>query len=154
MLPWKTTRAVKPSASRHLRPVRGAGRRNGRHKARVGHEGTAKVLSGLLEDAIEVNRASIALQPHDSLLVAQPIAGRLAPGQELTAPDLAFFKVIVLPRGATAEERRAATIKAEKSQHERWLDELASKLSPAEWVTVARRLGVTPHTYHECHCGE
>lgn len=112
MLPWKTTRAVKPSASRHLRPVRGAGRRNGRHK------------------------------------------GRLAPGQELTAPDLAFFKVIVLPRGATAEERRAATIKAEKSQHERWLDELASKLSPAEWVTVARRLGVTPHTYHECHCGE
>ena len=59
----------------------------------VGHEGTAKALSSLLDRVIEVNRQAIQLQPGDVLYVAQPTGNRIAYGQEIDLPELTFFKV-------------------------------------------------------------
>jgi len=67
-------------------------------EARVGHEGTAKVLSAQLGVKIRVDRRPIKLEVYDQLQVAQPIGERLTPGTELTEPILAYFLVSVKPK--------------------------------------------------------
>ncbi len=83
----------------------------------VGHEGTAKALSTALGVEVPVNRGSLTLQAGDVLYVAQPIGGRLTPGQEIAAPDLAFFLVHV--KISTMEAaRRLARRKAEDREEQ------------------------------------
>jgi hypothetical protein len=59
----------------------------------VGHEGTAKALSLLLDRDILVNRQAISLVPDDILYVAQPTGNRITYGQEIDYPELSFFKI-------------------------------------------------------------
>jgi len=87
---------------------------------RIGHEGTArwletKVNRFLASDThtsyrggeyktvrvkhptvnIQVDRAPVSLEVGDSLLVLQPIGNRLAPGQELSDPEISVFLATV-----------------------------------------------------------
>ena len=59
----------------------------------IGHEGTAKALSTLLECEVPTNRQAIELQPGDELWVAQPTGKRIAYGEEIDFPELSFFIV-------------------------------------------------------------
>ena len=61
----------------------------------IGHTDTAKVLSGILGKNIKPNRVNVALQPGDSIIVAQLMGGRLPEGAT-TLPEgfsFKFFKV-------------------------------------------------------------
>ena len=55
----------------------------------IGHPGTAEALG------VKPRRDNIALEVGDVAYVAQPVGGRLAPGQEIAAPDLGYFLVRV-----------------------------------------------------------
>ena len=66
-------------------------------ESRIGHEGTAKVLSRQLGVKLEVDRRPIILRVGDEVQVAQPISSRLSPGQEISEPELAYFLLQVLP---------------------------------------------------------
>lgn len=63
----------------------------------IGHQDTAAVLSNMLGKDIKPNRVNVALQPGDSLIVAQLMGGRLPEGAT-TLPagfSFKFFKVTV-----------------------------------------------------------
>ena len=62
----------------------------------VGHEGTARTASTLLEVDIPVNRESITLKTGDILWVLQPTGKRLSYGEEVDCPELNLFEVKVL----------------------------------------------------------
>ena len=46
----------------------------------IGHADTANIVSGLVEQEVACNRASVQLSPDDVLLVAQVTGGRLPEG--------------------------------------------------------------------------
>jgi len=63
----------------------------------VGHSGTAAQLGSMLGIELPVNRESVKLQVGDVLYIAQPVGNRLDIGQEVDAPALKWFKVIIKP---------------------------------------------------------
>ena len=73
--------------------------------ARIGHEGTAKVLSARFCRTFAVDRTPVQLGVGDTLLVAQPCGTRFAPGTEIEEPILSFFWVHVLPASQQVERR-------------------------------------------------
>lgn len=91
----------------------------------VGHEGTAHALTKLTGFPVSVNRASIAVKPGDTLLVAMPAGTRLVPVQEIPEPILSYFLISVL--GDRAEELKstwsAGYEEARRKFNPHWLDE-------------------------------
>lgn len=64
----------------------------------VGHPDTAAVLSDMLGKDVACNRVSVSLTPHDTLIVAQVVGGRL-PAGATKLPDgfkMTFLKVNIL----------------------------------------------------------
>ena len=64
-------------------------------EARIGHEGTARLLSTKLGVKINVDRRPIILKVGDEVQVTQPISNRIEPGTELEEPELAYFLITV-----------------------------------------------------------
>lgn len=64
----------------------------------VGHPDTATILSDMLGKDVACNRVSVSLTPHDTLIVAQVVGGRL-PAGATKLPDgfkMTFLKVNIL----------------------------------------------------------
>ena len=104
---------VPSGAHLDISPMTGDGRSHVREwadKYVVGHEGTAQALSKILGRAVMVDRSPISLQVGDELLVCQPVGNRLAPGTEVSVPELAYFYVKCL--SPLAEMLSAAKAKA------------------------------------------
>ena len=134
----------------------------------VGHEGTAKLLSQLLGYPVAVNRASVSLKVGDTLVVAQPVGNRLMPGQELTAPDLAYFIVEVKPDLDKMVSRSydAGHLAGYREGNPHWLDEDEAKEDAQSGNNapvlcgkcgkpinaVARIFGNKPDDTSECQC--
>ena len=100
---------------------------------RIGHEGTAKYFGK------QVDRTPVSLQMGDRCLVAQPIGQRLQPGQEITAPDLSFFIISVLPRWQPIHTYLKGVITSgyealEEEENEDKRNFIKNSIQPIEWL--------------------